>query len=470
MRLFPGHLRDLRARMDAALADTNFERVAIYSGRTSYRFLDDMTYPFKVNPHFKQWAPLLDAPESFIVYRPGQRPELHFYQPADYWHRPPQLPEEPWLQEFDVKVLREPDDARATLAAGAQRTAFIGEWQPEFAAWGFAAANPTELLAILHFQRAIKSAYEVECLRVASQLGVRGHVAARDAFRAGASEYEVHLAYCAATGLTEVELPYDNIIAFDTGGAILHNHHRSRERDVPRRSMLIDAGAEFRGYASDITRTYAGGDRAFEQLIASLDAAQQRICAAVKPGTDYRDVHLLAHRLVAGLLHDVGVIRCDADTAVANGVSAVFLPHGIGHLLGLQVHDVAGFAQRRAGRRDCAPARSSVPAADARARAGIRRDDRARSLLHRHAARGGPRGPARPAHRLERGRALAAVRRHPHRGRRRVHDLRAAQSDARGVCSGDGELAVMRRLATRDRRASIRFSASSADRESRAAG
>ena len=343
--LFPGHLRDLCARMDAALADTNFERVAIYSGRTSYRFLDDMTYPFKVNPHFKQWAPLLDAPESFIVYRPGQRPELHFYQPADYWHRPPQLPEEPWLREFDVKVLREPDDARATLAAGAQRTAFIGEWQPGFAAWGFAAANPTELLAILHFQRAIKSAYEVECLRVASQLGVRGHVAARDAFRAGASEYEVHLAYCAATGLTEVELPYDNIIAFDTGGAILHNHHRSRERDVPRRSLLIDAGAEFRGYASDITRTYAGDDRAFEQLVASLDAAQQRICAAVRPGTDYREVHLLAHRLVAGLLHEIGVIRCDADTAVANGVSGVFLPHGIGHLLGLQVHDVAGLAQ-----------------------------------------------------------------------------------------------------------------------------
>ncbi len=348
-RLFPGHLRDLCARMDAALADTGFERVAIYSGRTSYRFLDDMTYPFKVNPHFKQWAPLLDAPESFIVYRAGQRPELHFYQPADYWHRPPQLPEEPWLQEFDVKVLREPDDARATLAAGGERTAFIGEWQPGFAAWGFTAANPTELLAILHFQRAIKSAYEVECLRVASRLGVRGHVAARDAFRAGASEYEVHLAYCAATGLTEVELPYDNIIAFDTGGAILHNHHRSRERDVPRRSMLIDAGAEFRGYASDITRTYAGGDHAFEQLIASLDAAQQRICAAVKPGTDYRDVHLLAHRLVAGLLHDVGVIRCDPDTAVANGVSAVFLPHGIGHLLGLQVHDVAGFAQDTQG-------------------------------------------------------------------------------------------------------------------------
>ena len=96
------------------------------------------------------------------------------------------------------------------------------------------------------------------------------------------------------TGLTEVELPYENIIAFDTGGAILHNHRRSRERDVPRRSMLIDAGAEFRGYASDITRTYSGGDRDFEQLIGALDGAQQKICSAVTAGTDYRDVHLLA--------------------------------------------------------------------------------------------------------------------------------------------------------------------------------
>jgi Xaa-Pro dipeptidase len=348
-QLFPRHLHALGARMDRALAGAGFERVAIYSGRATYRFLDDITYPFKVNPHFKQWAPLLDAPESFIAYRPGRRPELHFFQPADYWHLPPQLPDAPWLAEFDVKVLREPVDARTTLDAGAARTVFIGEWQPEFADWGFAASNPDGLLAALHYQRAIKSDYEIECVRVASRMGARGHLAARDAFRAGASEYEVHFAYCKATGLTEVELPYENIIAFDTGGAILHNHQRSRERDVPRRSMLIDAGAEFRGYASDITRTYSDGDRGFEQLIAALDAAQQQICAAVTPGTDYRDVHLLAHRLVAGVLREIGVIRCDVETAVASGVSGVFLPHGIGHLLGLQVHDVAGLAKSERG-------------------------------------------------------------------------------------------------------------------------
>jgi Xaa-Pro dipeptidase len=346
---YRAHLDVVRARVDAALAGAGYDSVAIFSGRLIYRFLDDSAYPFEVNPHFKHWMPLLDAPESFIAYRPGHRPVLYFHQPADYWHRPPQLPDEPWLAEFEVVVLGDPAHARAALRAQSTRMAFIGEWQPDFADWGFAAANPDALLAPLHYQRAAKTAYEVACMRAASALGARGHCAARAAFHAGASEYEVHLAYCAATGMTEAELPYENIIAFDEGGAILHNHHRSRSRDVPRRSFLIDAGAEFRGYACDITRTHSGGDAGFTALVAALDRAQLQICAAVRSGTDYRDVHLLAHRLVAQVLRDAGVIRCNAETAVANGVSGVFLPHGIGHLIGLQVHDVSGLAQSPQG-------------------------------------------------------------------------------------------------------------------------
>jgi Xaa-Pro dipeptidase len=171
----------------------------------------------------------------------------------------------------------------------------------------------------------------------------------RDAFFAGASEYEVHFAYCEAMDVCEDDLPYSNIITFDEGGAILHNHHRSRHRDVPHRSFLIDAGAEFRGYACDITRTYSGGDPGFMDLIGAMDTAQLRLCDAVRSGTDYRDVHLLAHRLVSEVLRDAEIIHCSADTAVATGVSSVFLPHGIGHLLGLQVHDVAGLARDACG-------------------------------------------------------------------------------------------------------------------------
>ena len=347
---FPGHLATLRRRTEAALGTHGFDGLAIYAGSPPYAFLDDRPYPYAVNPHFKHWAPLTDAPCSFVRYLPGEKPLLCFHQPADYWHKPPELPDAAWLGEFRVEVIRDPGDARDLLDTGRGRIAFIGEWRPEFEAWGFAETNPAALLSHLHYHRAVKTPYEIGCMRRASALAARGHLAAREAFFAGASEFETHLAYCRAAGVQEKELPYDNIIAFDTGAAVLHYQQLGRARAVPARSFLIDAGAQFRGYAADVTRTHAALPGEFAELIAALDVVQQQLCASIRPGVDYREVHLLAHRLIARLLRDAGVIDCEPDTAVATGLSGVFFPHGIGHLLGLQVHDVAGLAADESGR------------------------------------------------------------------------------------------------------------------------
>jgi len=346
---FHAHLAVIRERADAALAASGFDGLALFSGRPRNHFLDDHGPAFKPNPHFLQWAPLADAPDSFVLYRPGTRPTLVFHQPADYWYAPPALPAGEWAGEFDMQVIRDPAGAEALLQPRGSRLAFIGEFQDEFSRWGFAEANPRGLLAHLHFHRAVKTPYEVECLRAASLLGARGHLAAVAAYRAGASEYEVHQSYCSATGLREQELPYGNIIAFGAGAAVLHYQNLARSREVARPSFLIDAGAAVRGYASDITRTYSGGDREFADLIAAMDRAQQQLCAAIRAGTDYREVHLLAHWLIAGVLRDAGVVLCDQESAVATGLTRVFFPHGIGHLLGLQVHDVAGFARDTSG-------------------------------------------------------------------------------------------------------------------------
>jgi len=342
---FAAHLATVRARTDAALAAHRYDGVAIYSGRPHEHFLDDHGSPYKANPHFLQWAPLQDAPDCFVRYLPGQRPLLVFHQPADYWHKPPAVPAGEWTREFDVQVVRQPGDARALLGAAGRRLAFLGEWQPEFDAWGFAGANAKPLLYHLHFDRAVKTPYEIECLRQASRLGAHGHRAAAAAWRAGASEFEVHQAYCSATGLREQELPYGNIVAFGPGAAVLHYQQLQRTRDVPRRTFLIDAGAQVRGYASDITRTYCDDDAEFGAMIGAMDVLQRALCDAIRPGADYREVHLHAHWLIAAVLRESGVIGCSVETAVAEGVTSVFFPHGIGHLLGLQVHDVAGFAR-----------------------------------------------------------------------------------------------------------------------------
>jgi len=337
--LFPAHLQALTDTTAGALAAAHAGSLVVGAGFAKYRFLDDQPDPFVASPHFKAWAPVLDAPGSFVVFVPGRKPALLFHQPEDYWHKPPTMPNDAWLDAFDVRVLRHPADARGHIPAGA---VYVGEGFPGSEEWGFSAVNPPALLQRLHWARATKTPYELACLRRAAATGARAHEAAAAAFAAGASEYEIHLAFLEATGHTEAELPYPNIIALNEGAAILHYHDLKRSNPPVRRSFLIDAGAQCRGYACDITRTHAAAVSPYADLIAGVDALEQRLCAMVRPGVSYPDIHLTAHRLVAELLVAHGIVTCSADAAVATELTSVFFPHGVGHLLGLQVHDVGG--------------------------------------------------------------------------------------------------------------------------------
>src|SRR5512139_2922100 len=105
--LFPAHLDEVRRRTEAALQASGFDGLVAYSGRPRFAFQDDRPYPFMVNPHFKHWLPVTDAPDSFVAFTPGRRPRLCFFQPADYWHLPPQLPPGDWQREFDIEVVRD---------------------------------------------------------------------------------------------------------------------------------------------------------------------------------------------------------------------------------------------------------------------------------------------------------------------------------------------------------------------------
>ena len=127
-------------------------------------------------------------------------------------------------------------------------------------------------------------------------------------------------------------------------------------RRAERRSLLIDAGAQFNGYACDITRTYAAHDGAFATLVEAVDSAQQSLCGEVRPGIDYCEFQMRAHSALAQVLRDADVIATPAAEAVESGLSRVFFPHGIGHLLGLQVHDVGGFMRDATGARIEPPA------------------------------------------------------------------------------------------------------------------
>jgi len=173
---------------------------------------------------------------------------------------------------------------------------------------------------------------------------VRGHAAAEQAFRAGGSEAQINAAFLAGAGHTDNDVPYNNIVALNENGATLHYQYKSFNKPAHHRSLLIDAGAEWNGYAADITRTYGNGFELYEQLIAAVDSEQQALCAQVRAGTDYRDLHLQTHLRLGGVLRDLGIVDMDPGSMLEKGVSSVFYPHGLGHPIGLQVHDVAGFS------------------------------------------------------------------------------------------------------------------------------
>jgi Xaa-Pro dipeptidase len=339
-QLYGQHLQTLMRRADRSLAATGFDALVVHAGSPPTQFLDDQDYPYKVNPHFKAWVPIIDNPLCVLIYVPGTRLRVLFHQPNDYWHKPASVPHELWTTAVELVPICDPATSSAHWG-GLGRVAFVG---PSDCFPGIPAesVNNPDLLARMHYDRAVKTGYELECMRRASALGARGHVAALSAFRRGASEYEAHMQYLEACEQREEEMPYNNIVAYNEHAAVLHYQHLARRAPTPLRSFLIDAGAQFRGYASDITRTYAAAPGLYAELIKALDAAQLRLCQEIVAGRDYRDVHLSAHRILGDVLLEIGLTKLPGQAALEQGVTRVFFPHGIGHLLGLQVHDVGG--------------------------------------------------------------------------------------------------------------------------------
>ncbi|MDH3439922.1 MAG: Xaa-Pro dipeptidase [Gammaproteobacteria bacterium] len=347
--LYAGHLETITARHDHALEQAGASHVIIYSGNPKVAFLDDNYYPFKANPHFVGWAPLTNLPFSYIVYTPGEKPVLLYFQPHDYWHVVPGAPDGYWTRYFDIRIVNAIEDVATHLPTEREKCIVIGEIDDEALAFGIERINPTTAINILHYARSTKTDYELAVMRLASKRSAMGHRAAEAAFREGYPEFEIHRAYCAAVDHTDPELPYGNIVALNEHGAVLHYTDLDRTRPDTCHSFLIDAGAQVHGYASDITRTYSSSDSRFQELIDRMDVMQREIVRKVEVGVDYRDLHISAHKMLAEVLVDAELATGDPDTLLETGVTSAFFPHGLGHLLGIQVHDVAGFMGNDSG-------------------------------------------------------------------------------------------------------------------------
>ena len=325
--------------------------VVAHAGPLVTYHADDERIPFRATPHFRRWVPL-DGPDHVVLARPGRTPKVVRVRPRDFWYDTSPPPETYWEEAMEIEEVESFVDVAGALGEALgdpTRFAYLGPSSEAAEALGIPEERiePEEVVAPLDWHRAIKTPWEVSRIREAAKRAAKGHLAARDAFLEGRSEREIHWAYLRGCGHLEGELPFPTITALDAKAAILHYEYKRGVEAAPGRVLLCDAGGAFEGYAADITRTWirretTGLDDLFVDLLHRMDALQRKLVEAVRPGKPYLEIHVETHRLLARLLAETGLVTSDPEETLERGITRAFLPHGVGHHLGIQVHDIGG--------------------------------------------------------------------------------------------------------------------------------
>lgn len=209
----------------------------------------------------------------------------------------------------------------------------------------FDAALADELRFGLSRVRRPKDPVELERMRVAQRATSAAFAAVVPLLRDGVSEREAQIELEAEAFRRGAEgMAFDTIVSGGVNSAVLHFAPTSR-RFQAGDLVLIDAGAQYLAYASDITRTYPVGgrlDAAQQELHSVVHAAQRAAIGRCRAGVEWRDVHLTAALAIAEGLVACGILRGNPESLVQAGAVWLFFPHGVGHLVGLGVRDAGG--------------------------------------------------------------------------------------------------------------------------------
>jgi Xaa-Pro aminopeptidase len=208
----------------------------------------------------------------------------------------------------------------------------------------------TKLIKEVVKQRSIKAKEEIEEIDKAVDIAYRMHTAAMKMIKPGMTERKIAgmiegIAYSMGAGLA-----FRPIVSIN--GQTLHNH--SHDNTIQEGSLLVnDSGAETEShYASDITRTipasgtYSDKQKEIYQIVLN---SQMRAIEAVSPGVSNKDLHLLSAKSIVDGLSSLGIMKGNPDESVQKGAHALFFPHGLGHMMGLDVHDLEGLGEDYVG-------------------------------------------------------------------------------------------------------------------------
>jgi Xaa-Pro aminopeptidase len=335
-------------------------RAVIFAGGLRARNYPANTYPYRADSHFIYLTGAA-IPDAVLLVAP-ERAELFMQPAADddaLWHG-----EVPGWEEVArrtgvdrVRPLSElgdevkaagGTDMIATLPSADPRTRhrqhlWLGRrWDedPSLTDADAVLADAMIALRLTHDDSAI------EQLRHAAEGTTAAHLAGMAVTKPGLYEHQVRAAMEGALLARGMCPAYGSIVTVH--GEVLHNveyHHRLGDDDL----VLADVGAEHEGWAGDVTRTWPVSGKFSPTQRALYDIvlqAQKEAIDLVRPGTRYRDVHLHASLVLARGLVDEGVLSGDPAGLVERGAHALLFPHGVGHLLGLDVHDMEDLGDR----------------------------------------------------------------------------------------------------------------------------
>ena len=207
-----------------------------------------------------------------------------------------------------------------------------------------------ELIKEVVAQRSVKIDEEIDEMEKAHSISYEMHTTAMRMAKAGVYEREIVGKIEGIAFSHGCQLSFPTILTID--GQILHNHYHGNVLKEGR-LLVNDSGAESEmHYASDITRTVPVGGKFAErqkEIYEIVLNSQETAIQSIKPGIKYREIHLKISKIIASGLKDLGLLKGDIEDAVREGVHAMFFPHGLGHLIGLDVHDMEDLGEDYVG-------------------------------------------------------------------------------------------------------------------------
>lgn len=301
-------------------------------------------------------------PDSYLAYNIESDELTLFIPPVDpdsvIWSGLPLSPAEA-MEKYDVDAVKPTTEVNPSLAHyGAHSQALVKrvfaiqeQVSPETTFLPFQETNFEFLRKAIEECRIEKDAYEIALLQHANDVSTKGHISVMKAAKSAKNERELEAAWtstCMAHGCRENS--YHPIMAAGTGAATLHymNNNESlvdAATGEKKLNVLMDAGCESRTYCADITRTFPLSGKFTPESRAIYDIAlemQNKCLDMVKTGVMWEDIHARSHRIaIAGLLR-LGILKGDEEEIFQSKVSVAFFPHGLGHYLGMDTHDVGG--------------------------------------------------------------------------------------------------------------------------------